>query len=102
MGNVDVGRAEYLGLPYYGRWLLSVARILVEKHHIGLTELTERMAEVTSRYAGGLNGRTIEAQPKFEGDGSGGSAQRPPRARRRQGRPAGVRRAGRHSRLRRR
>ena len=71
MGNVDVGRADYLGLPYYGRWLLSVARILVEKHHIGLTELTERMAEVTSRYAGGLDGRTIEAQPKFEGDGSG-------------------------------
>jgi hypothetical protein len=70
MGNVDVGRAEYLGLPYYGRWLLSVARILVEKHHIGLTELTERMAEVKSRYAGGLNGRSIEAQPKFEGDGS--------------------------------
>jgi thiocyanate hydrolase subunit beta len=70
MGNVDVGRAEYLGLPYYGRWLLSVARILVEKHHIGLTELTERMAEVKSRYADGLNGRTIEAQPKGEGDGS--------------------------------
>ena len=44
MGNVDVGRAEYLGLPYYGRWLLAVARILVEKHHIGLTELSERMA----------------------------------------------------------
>ena len=26
MGNVDVGRAEYLGLPYYARWLLAVAR----------------------------------------------------------------------------
>ena len=46
MGNVDVGRADYLGLPYYGRWLLAVARVLVEKHHIGLTELSERMAEV--------------------------------------------------------
>lgn len=71
IGNVDVGRAEYLGLPYYGRWLLSVARILVEKHHIGLTELTERMAEVKARYAGGLDGRAIEARPRFEGDGSG-------------------------------
>ncbi|CAM3472868.1 nitrile hydratase subunit beta [Mycobacterium frederiksbergense] len=71
IGNVDVGRAEYLGLPYYGRWLLSVARILVEKHHIGLTELTERMAEVKARYADGLNGRAVEAQPRFEGDGSG-------------------------------
>ena len=27
MGNVDVGRAVYLGFPYYGRWLLSVARV---------------------------------------------------------------------------
>ncbi|GAA2538387.1 SH3-like domain-containing protein [Mycolicibacterium diernhoferi] len=68
--NVDVGRAQYLGLPYYGRWLISVARVLIEKHHIGLTELTERMAEVTSRYAGGLDGRSIEASPKSEGDGS--------------------------------
>jgi thiocyanate hydrolase subunit beta len=24
IGNVDVGRAIYLGLPYYGRWLLAV------------------------------------------------------------------------------
>lgn len=70
IGNVDVGRAEYLGLPYYGRWLLAVARVLVEKHHIGLTELSERMAEVQERYAGGLEGKTLEAQPKSEGDGS--------------------------------
>jgi hypothetical protein len=70
MGNVDVGRAEYLGLPYYGRWLLAVARILVEKHHIGLTELSERMAEVQERYAGGLDGNKLEAKPKSEGDGS--------------------------------
>ncbi len=70
MGNVDVGRAVYLGFPYYGRWLLSVARVLVEKHHIGLTELSERMAEVQERYAGGLAGRRLEARPRFEGDGS--------------------------------
>jgi hypothetical protein len=71
IGNVDVGRAQYLGLPYYGRWLIAVARVLVEKHHIGLSELSERMAEVKERYAGGLNGRKPEAQPKSEGDGSG-------------------------------
>lgn len=72
MGNVDVGRAQYLGLPYYGRWLMSVARILIEKHHIGLTELTERMAEVKERYAGGIDeDHPLEARPKFEGDGSG-------------------------------
>ena len=33
IGNVDVGRAIYLGLPYYARWLWSVGR-LTEKHHI--------------------------------------------------------------------
>ncbi len=70
MGNVDLGRTIYLGLPYYGRWLLAVARILVEKHHIGLTELAERTAEVKARYAGGLRGRPLEARPKFEGDPS--------------------------------
>ena len=71
MGNVDLGRTIYLGLPYYGRWLLAVARILVEKHHIGLSELAERMAEVKARYADGLQGKPLEAKPKFEGDPSG-------------------------------
>lgn len=70
MGNVDVGRAIYHGLPYYGRWLWACARILVEKHHIGLTELTERMAEVQERYRGGLDGTKLEARPTGEGDGS--------------------------------
>jgi hypothetical protein len=71
MGNVDLGRTIYLGLPYYGRWLLAVARFLVEKHHIGLTELAERMAEVQARYADGLKGNPLEAKPKFQGDPSG-------------------------------
>lgn len=70
MGNVDVGRAIYLGLPYYGRWLLAVARVLVEKHHIALGELSERMEEVRARYDGGLAGKSLAAQPKFEGDGA--------------------------------
>src|ERR1700741_3077440 len=56
IGNVDLGRTIYLGLPYYGRWLLAVARILVERHHIGLSELAERMVEVQARYEGGLRG----------------------------------------------
>ncbi len=43
IGNVDVGRTIYLGLPYYGRWLLAAARILVDKHHITLGELTDRL-----------------------------------------------------------
>lgn len=70
IGNVDLGRAMYLGLPYYGRWLLAVARVLVEKRHIGLTELSERMVEVEARYEGSLAGKKLAAMPKFEGDGS--------------------------------
>lgn len=70
IGNVDLGRTMYLGLPYYGRWLLAVARVLAEKQHIGLTELSERMLEVQARYAGGLVGRPPAAEPKFEGDGT--------------------------------
>src|ERR1700712_2874914 len=71
IGNVDVQRAVYLGFPYYGRWLLSVARVLVEKHHIGLTELAERMAEGQQRSADGLAGKPLGAEPKVGGDGSG-------------------------------
>jgi thiocyanate hydrolase subunit beta len=70
IGNVDVGRTIYLGLPYYGRWILAAARILVEKHHITLAELTDRLVEVKRRYEGGLEGKTLEAKPKFEGDGT--------------------------------
>ncbi|BBY73228.1 nitrile hydratase subunit beta [Mycolicibacterium parafortuitum] len=71
IGNVDVGRAQYLGLPYYARWLIAVARVLVEKHLVTLGEVSERMAEVQARYAGGLDGKKLEAQPKSVGDGSG-------------------------------
>lgn len=70
IGNVDVGRAIYLGLPYYSRWLWSVGRVLIEKQHIAWAELTDRLAEVQLRYAGGLHGRRPEAAPRFEGDGS--------------------------------
>ncbi|OBI41250.1 SH3-like domain-containing protein [Mycobacterium colombiense] len=68
MGNVDLGRTIYLGLPYYGRWLLAVARVLAEKHHVGLSELAERMAEVKARYAEGVRGNALQAKPKSEGD----------------------------------
>jgi thiocyanate hydrolase subunit beta len=68
--NVDIGRTNYLGLPYYGRWLLAAARILVDKHHITLGELTERLAEVKQRYAGGLQGKILDASPKCAGDAS--------------------------------
>jgi hypothetical protein len=37
-------------LPYYGRWLLSAARILVDGHHITLTELINKIDEVKKRH----------------------------------------------------
>ena len=70
IGNVDVGRAVYLGIPYYARWLWSVGRLLLEKGYLSWGELTDRLAEVQGRYAGGLAGRLPDAQPKSEGDGS--------------------------------
>lgn len=70
IGNVDIGRSAYLGVPYYSRWLWAVGRVLIEKKHISWSELTERLAEVQQRYAGGLDGRLPDAEPKFAGDGS--------------------------------
>lgn len=32
MQNVDLGKTIYMGFPYYGRWLLAAARVLVEKN----------------------------------------------------------------------
>jgi len=46
----DLGYTMYLGLPYYGRWIWSAARMLVDKKHISLAELMEKVAEVKSRY----------------------------------------------------
>jgi hypothetical protein len=45
-----LGTSQYLGLPYYGRWLLSAARILVEGHHVTLTELINKIDEVKKRH----------------------------------------------------
>lgn len=71
MQNVDVGRTQYLGLPYYGRWLLAAARVLVEKHHITLSELIERVDEVSRRYSPDLTADgplPLEARPREKGD----------------------------------
>jgi len=48
--NVDVGQTQYLGLPYYGRWLLTAARILVDKQYVTGSELSDKIAEVKKRY----------------------------------------------------
>ena len=49
-GNNDVGHSIYLGFPYYGRWILAAARMLVDKDHISLMELIEKIAEVRARH----------------------------------------------------
>ena len=46
----DLGYTQYLGLPYYARWISSAAKMLVDKKHISLVELQEKIAEVKSRY----------------------------------------------------
>ena len=66
LGNVDVGRMRYLGFPYYGRWVLAVARCLIDKRHITLGELIERVSEVRERCATG--GNALEAAPRIIGD----------------------------------
>jgi hypothetical protein len=48
--NVDVGQTQYLGLPYYGRWLLTAARIMVDKQYVTLTELVNKIDEVRKRH----------------------------------------------------
>lgn len=48
--NVDFGNSFYLKFPYYGRWLLTAARILVDKQHVTLTELYEKIEEVRKRH----------------------------------------------------
>jgi len=48
--NVDLGQTQYLGLPYYGRWLLTAARILVDKQYVTLTELVNKIEEVKKRH----------------------------------------------------
>ncbi|MEU6584807.1 SH3-like domain-containing protein [Nocardia sp. NPDC046763] len=68
LGNVDVGRMAYLGFPYYGRWVLAAARCLIDKRHITLGELIERVSEVRERCAGGDNA-PLEAVPRTTGDG---------------------------------
>ncbi len=48
--NVDVGQTQYLGLPYYGRWLLTAALILIDKQFVTNIELSDKMEEVKKRY----------------------------------------------------
>lgn len=63
--NVDVGQTQYLGLPYYGRWLLTAARILVDKQFCTLTELVNKIDEVKKRAKSGQGlGEYLPAKTK--------------------------------------
>ncbi|HYZ29904.1 MAG TPA: SH3-like domain-containing protein [Thermoleophilaceae bacterium] len=66
--NVDIGKTMYHGLPYYGRWIWSAARVLVEKHHITLGELIERVGEVRRRYPDAIGAELPDAAPRAAGD----------------------------------
>ncbi len=41
-GNNDIGLSLYYDFPYYGRWILCAARMLVDKNHVSLLELLEK------------------------------------------------------------
>ena len=46
----DLGTEQYLGLPYYGKWLLTAVRAMVDKDLITQSELVDKMVEVKKRY----------------------------------------------------
>ena len=46
----DLGYTLYLGMPYYARWIWAAAKMLVDKKHVSLAELQEKIAEVKARY----------------------------------------------------
>lgn len=50
LGNNDLGQSLYYGFPYYGRWIWAAARMLVDKQHVSLLELMDKVAEVKARY----------------------------------------------------
>ncbi len=68
IANVDIGRTMYYGFPYYGRWLWSIARILMEKQHITLGELVERVQRVQERAAGRTTQNPLEAEMRSTGN----------------------------------
>ena len=45
-----LGLSLYYDFPYYGRWIWSAARMLVDKNHVSLIELLEKIAEVRARH----------------------------------------------------
>ena len=73
----DVGTTLYYGFPYYGRWIWSAARSLVDKNYVSLFELIEKIAEVKARpRAGDGSGEAVKGVREAAGDkpvGNGGT-----------------------------
>ena len=53
-------------MPYYGRWIWSAARMLVDKKHITLTELLDKIAEVKSRHEKNETSKTTDIPARFK------------------------------------
>lgn len=48
----DLGEVLYYATPYYARWLLATAKMLLDKGHITPDELINKMEEVRKREEG--------------------------------------------------
>ncbi|SEU24466.1 SH3-like domain-containing protein [Nonomuraea wenchangensis] len=45
----DLGKTQYYGFPYYGRWITGAARVLVHKGLITTDELGDKIDEIRAR-----------------------------------------------------
>lgn len=48
----DLGETIYFGTPYYARWLLAMAKMMLDKGHITPDELINKMEEIRRREEG--------------------------------------------------
>ena len=62
----DLGYTLYMGMPYYGRWIWAAARMLVDKKHISLSELLDKIAEVKSRYEANKAHKASDPPARFK------------------------------------
>jgi len=76
----DVGTTLYYGFPYYGRWIWSAARTLVDKKHVSLIELIEKIAVVEARAKAGDAGaqavKGVRREAAGEKPGGGGGTEK--------------------------
>ena len=49
-GIEEIGPGAYDEMTYYERWITSITNILIEKGHIGVGELGERIEQVQTQH----------------------------------------------------